>query len=105
LFHLAISVDWLLHLAFVDVRRLLCLISSGSTASVLNNNRNGVKLAALQIVVLAPYCLGMTSDCLPFFLPSIIFLIAPEIKALARSTAPFDCGWYIDAKEACIPTW
>jgi cellulose synthase/poly-beta-1,6-N-acetylglucosamine synthase-like glycosyltransferase len=29
------------------VRRLLCLISSGSTASAPNNNQNGMKLVAL----------------------------------------------------------
>jgi hypothetical protein len=34
------------------VRRLWCLISFGSTALALNNNRNGVKLVALQTVVL-----------------------------------------------------
>jgi hypothetical protein len=34
------------------VHRLWCLIFSGSTASTLNNNRNGVKLVALQTVVL-----------------------------------------------------
>jgi hypothetical protein len=32
---------------FAVVRRLLCLISFGSTASALNNNWNGVKLVAL----------------------------------------------------------
>jgi hypothetical protein len=34
------------------VRKLWCLISFGSTALAPNNNRNGVKLVALQTVVL-----------------------------------------------------
>jgi hypothetical protein len=36
----------------VAVHRLRCLISSGSTASALNSNQNGVKLVALETVVL-----------------------------------------------------
>jgi hypothetical protein len=34
------------------IHRLWCLISFGSIASALNNNRNGVKLVALQTIVL-----------------------------------------------------
>jgi hypothetical protein len=51
------------------VRKLLCLISSGSTVSAPNNNQNGVKLVALQIVVLwlhtaLPFAFEYFLDCL-----------------------------------------
>jgi hypothetical protein len=37
---------------FVVMRKLWCLISSGSTASSSNNSQNGMKLVALRTVVL-----------------------------------------------------
>jgi hypothetical protein len=59
------------------VRRLWCLISSGSSASASNNNWNMVKLVALQTVVLWLHtALGMTSAHFPFFSPLSILLIA-----------------------------
>jgi hypothetical protein len=92
--------------ASVVVCKLWCLISSGNTASASNSSRNGVKLMALQTVVLWLHtALGMTSAHFFFFSPSSIFLIASKTKALARSTAPFDCGWYTDVKETFVPTW
>jgi hypothetical protein len=92
--------------ASVVVRKLWCLISSGNTASAPNNSLNNIKLVVLQTVVLWLHmALGMTSAHFPFFSPSRIFLIASKIKALARSTAPFDCGWYTDVKETFVPTW
>jgi hypothetical protein len=42
--------------AFVVVCILWYLISSGSTALAPNNNRNGLKLVALQTSVVTPYC-------------------------------------------------
>jgi hypothetical protein len=77
----------------------------GNTASASNSSLNGVKLVALQVVVLWLHnVLCMTSTHLNFFSPSSILLIATNIKALALFTAPFDCGWYTDMKETFVPT-
>jgi hypothetical protein len=88
------------------VRRLWCLISFNSTASTLNTNRNGVKLVALQTIVLWLHtALGMTSAHLSFFSPSSIFWTTSKIKELAHSTAPLDCGWYTNVKATFVSTW
>jgi hypothetical protein len=58
---------------------------------------------ALQTVVLWLHTtLGMTYTHLPFLLPLSIFMIASNIRALALSNAPFDCGWYTDMKETFV---
>jgi hypothetical protein len=59
------------------VRGLLRLISSGNIASTPNNSWKGVKLVALQTMVLWLHTtLSMTFAHLPYFLPSSIFLMA-----------------------------
>jgi hypothetical protein len=88
------------------VRRLQCFIFSGNTTLAPNNNRKGVKLVALQTVVLWLHTfLSITSAHLPFFSPLRIFLIASNIKLFALSAAPLDCRWYTDAKATFMPTW
>jgi hypothetical protein len=89
---------------YVEVRKLWCFISSGSTASAPYINQNGVKFVALHTVVLWLHvAIGMTSSHLPFFSPSSIFLIASKIREFALSTASLDCGWYIVANATFIP--
>jgi hypothetical protein len=88
------------------VHKLWCLISSGNTTLALNSSWNGVKLVALQTIVLWLHtALGITLAHLPFFSPSRIFLIASNIITLALSTTPVDYGWYTDTKATFILTW
>jgi hypothetical protein len=88
----------------VAIRRLQRFISSGNIASAPYINRKGVKFIALETVVLWLHtAVGMTSIHFPFFSPSNIFFIALNIRELALSTAPFDCGWYTDAKVTFVP--
>jgi hypothetical protein len=91
---------------FVAVHRFRCFISSGNIASAPYINRKGVKLIALQIVVLCLHtAVGMTSAHFPFFSPSNIFFIALNIRELTLSTAPFDYGWYTNVNMTFIPIW
>jgi hypothetical protein len=88
----------------VAVRRLRCFISSGNIASAPYISRKGVKFVALQTVVLWLHTVvGMTSAHFSFFSPSNIFFIASNIRELALSITPFDCGWYTDVKVTFIP--
>jgi hypothetical protein len=90
----------------VAVRKHWCFISSGNTTSAPYISRKGVKFVALQNVVLWLHtAVGMTSTHFPFFSSSNIFFIALNIRELALSTAPFDYGWYTDAKATFIPIW
>jgi hypothetical protein len=69
------------------------LISSGVIASVPKSKRKGVKLVALDTVVLwDQITLGISSTHLPFFWSNNHFLIPRNISPFALSTAPLDCG-------------
>jgi hypothetical protein len=77
--------------ASVAVHKLRCFTSSGNTTSAPYISRIGAKFIAQHTVVLWLYiAFGMTFTNLPFFLPSSIFLIDSNIKALAISTTPLD---------------
>jgi hypothetical protein len=88
------------------IRRLQCFISSGNIASAPYINQKGVKFIALETIVLWLHTVvGMTFAHFPFFSPSNIFFIASNIRELALSTAPFDCGWYTNVKATFVPIW
>jgi hypothetical protein len=90
----------------VAIRRIQCFISSENIAYAPHINRKGVMFVTLQIVVLWLHtAVGMTSAHFSFFSPSNIFIIASNMRELALSTAPFDCGWYTDAKVTFVPIW
>jgi hypothetical protein len=79
--------------------KLQCFIFSGNIASIPYINRNDVKFIALQTVVLWLHtAVGMAFSHFPFFSPSKIFFIAFLI-------APFDCGWYTNAKVTFVPIY
>jgi hypothetical protein len=76
--------------ASIAVHKLRCFTSSSSTTSASYINQNGAKFVALTVVLWLYTTLGMTFTHFPFFLPSSIFLIASNIRALTLSTAPLD---------------
>jgi hypothetical protein len=70
------------------------LISSGVIASVPNNRWNGVKLVALETIVLCDQIsFGNSSVHFPFFWSYKQFLIPENINLFALSTAPLDREW------------
>jgi hypothetical protein len=83
--------------------KLWCLASSGNIASSLYNNLKGMKPVALEAVVLWDQTIfGNSSTHLPLRRWYNVLEIAEKTTLFALSTAPFDSGWWTDAKAIVV---
>jgi hypothetical protein len=80
--------------------------SSGTMVSSPYRSLKGENFVVLDSVVLCDQMtLGNSSVHFPLGMSVMFFFIPVKIIPLARSTAPFDCGWYTKAKHNLVPSW